>query len=346
MASLLTTQREYRRRLLAADRQTARELVAVYADLERAIQAELSELTRRITQARAAGETVNQSWLFQEQRYRSLLSQAADAYQVASRSATGYVASTQQTASQLGAEAAEQLVRSLAPPQIPIAWSRLPTTTISAFLGYASDGSPLSDLFDALGPEASRGIRSALLRGIGLGYSPRRTARLIRDQVGISLTRALTISRTETIRAYRQSSGDAYRANRDVVVGKRWHAALDDRTCAVCWAGHGTILGLNDSIASHVNCRCTEIPVTRPWSELGIDGVTDTNPTIVKGVDRFAALDVGQQAAILGPGRLTAYQEGVSLPEMIGLRNDRRWGRTAYVLPLRESLRRAGRRAA
>lgn len=346
MASLLETQRTFRARLLVSDRLIARGLVRIYAELSRAIDAELRGLTEAIRLARLAGEEVNQSWLFQEQRYRSLLQQADSAYRQAAAISTGNVAGAQDAAIHLGQEAAEALTRSLAPPQIAFSWSRLPTGAIGAFVGAASDGSPLSQLFDSLGPQGSANIRSALIRGIGLGYSPRKIAALVQDQVGISLTRALAISRTEVIRAYRQSSSDGYRANSDVVQAKIWHAQLDDRVCPVCAAMHGTVLTLDEEIESHVNCRCSAIPVTKTWAELGYDGIADTNPDIEAGPDWFARQPSERQAAILGPGRHAAYQQGLSLPDMVGRKVDRRWGPVRYTLPLGEALRRAGRKAA
>lgn len=336
MASLLQTQREFRQRLLASDRAAAQEMIRVYADVYAAIEDDLASLTRRISAARAAGTPITQSWLFQEQRYRSLLQQADSAYRYASSTASGTVTSTQSQAVQLGAEAAEALTRSLVPPQIALSWSQLPTGAIESFVGFASDGSPLSALFDRLGPEASRGIRSSLLRGIGLGYSPRRIAAGMRDTVGISLTRALTISRTEVLRAYRQSQSDGYRANKDVVKAKVWHSALDNRSCVVCISQHGSVWPLDAIMETHPNCRCSWIPVTKTWAELGYEGIEDTNAKIERGTDWFAQLPAERQAAMLGKGRFAAYQNGVGLSDMIGRRTDRRWGKVAFIRPMRD----------
>lgn len=346
MADLLTTQAEYRRRLLLADREAARELVRVYADLQAAIRVELDELTRTIARAQVAGETVNQSWLFQQSRYRSLLQQTDAAYRDASRIASGVVTRTQASVGPLGAEAAEALVRSLAPPQIPLSWSLLPSGAIEAMVGFASDGSPLSRLFDQLGPEASRNIRSSLLRGVGLGQGPREIARLIRRDVGLSLTRALAISRTEVLRAYRTTEAESYRRNSDVVKTQIWHAALDDRTCPVCASQHGTEYPVGATMDTHVNCRCSWIPKTATWAELGYSGVPDTNSVIERGPDWFARQPVERQAAILGPGRQAAYRDGLTLAEMVGRRVDRRWGPVRYVLPLRTIRERAAERVA
>lgn len=345
MTSLLSTQREYRRRLLARDRATASELVRVYADLQASLQGELDALTRAIRTAQAAGTTVNQSWLFQQDRYRSLLQQAAEAYTRAADISTGTVAQAQRSVSHLGAEAAESLVRSLAPPQIPLTWSMLPSSTIEAAVGFASDGSPLRALFDALGPEASANMRRSLIRGIGMGYSPRKIAAEMRRVNGLALTRALTISRTEVLRSYRHSQSESYARNQDVVKGKMWHAALTG-ACPVCVSMHGSIHGVNEVMATHPNCRCSWMPVTRSWAELGYSGIEDTNPKIQPGPDWFAQQPIERQAAILGPGRLAAYRKELTLAEMVGRRVDRRWGPVRYVLPLREALRRAGRRVA
>ena len=347
MASLLETQRAYRKRLLAADSATAGELVRIYADLNATVQAELEALTRQITAARLAGEEITQSWLFQEQRYRSLLRQTQVAYESAAATAAGRVGVTQGQVAQLGLDAAQALTSTLVPPSIPLSWSLLPASTIEAFAGFASDGSPLRSLFDALGPEASANIRRSLIRGIGLGYNPRKIAAEITRMNGLALTRALTISRTEVLRAYRQSQSDSYVRNKDILRGKMWHAQLDDRTCPICASQHGTIAGLNEVMGTHPNCRCSWVPVTKSWAELGYSDIADTNPEIEPGPSWLARQPMERQVAILGRGRQAAYASGrLTLPDMVGRRTDRRWGPTRYVVPLGRSLERAARRAA
>lgn len=86
------------------------------------------------------------------------------------------------------------------------------------------------------------------------------------------LTRALTISRTEILDAYRASSKQTMAANDDVLAGWMWTAELDETTCESCWAMDGQIFDLDvDGPDDHQNGRCTRTPVTKPWRELGFD---------------------------------------------------------------------------
>ncbi len=77
----------------------------------------------------------------------------------------------------------------------------------------ASDGSPLRELFEALGERTGWGVREALETAVATGMGPRETARLVHQQFGMGLNRALTIARTEQIRAYREASGRNDEAN-------------------------------------------------------------------------------------------------------------------------------------
>lgn len=84
------------------------------------------------------------------------------------------------------------------------------------------------------------------------------------------------------------------------------------------------------------NCRCTQIPRTKSWEELGITGLPDTRPPIVQGSEWFAAQPAAVQQQILGsPAALAAYQKGeVKLEDFVGRRDSTRWGPSYYALSL------------
>lgn len=106
--------------------------------------------------------------------------------------------------------------------------------------------------------------------------------------------------------------------------------------CAACIALHGTFHKLDERMASHVSCRCSQVPRSKSWEELGITGVPDTRPPIQKGSDWFAAQPEDVQRGILGsPAALEAYKKGeVKLEDFVGRRDSTRWGASYYALSL------------
>ena len=121
-----------------------------------------------------------------------------------------------------------------------IAFQRLPAGAVRSLIGFTGGGSPLRDLLRKIWPDVAEAVRQELVTSMALGYSPRKIASSVQRAFGGSLTRTLTIARTETIRAYRQANLEIYRQNSDVVTGWIWIAALGPRCCAACTAMHGT----------------------------------------------------------------------------------------------------------
>lgn len=100
--------------------------------------------------------------------------------------------------------------------------------------------------------------------------------------------------------------------------------------CAVCWAMHGSAHDLDESFASHYNCRCGMVPKTRTWRELGFD-IAEVVPPIEAGPARFARLSAADQRAILGPTKHAAYAAGrLTLADVVGERHDPIWGLMRY----------------
>jgi len=201
------------------------------------------------------------------------------------------------------------------------------------------DGSPLRDLLDELGPEASASIRKALIAGVATGQNPRVIARQVRQALGGNLVRALTIARTEVLRAYRESSRRTYQANSDVIKGRIWHSALGTRTCPACWAMHGTFHRLDERLDDHPRGRCAMVPVTKTWEELGFKGIPEAPPQIEKWTDLFDRFPNADKERILGKAGFQVYKAGVvKLEDFVGRRVSREWGTMRYTRSLRDIL--------
>ena len=119
-------------------------------------------------------------------------------------------------------------------------------------IGFLADGSPLARLLAELGTETARRIGELLRDGLALGWNPRKVAAMMRREVGMALTRALRIARTEMLRAWRQSSIQGYRDQGALIKGYRRHAQQDTRTCIACLLLDGTFYETQDEFKDHV----------------------------------------------------------------------------------------------
>jgi SPP1 gp7 family putative phage head morphogenesis protein len=339
MAGLDEAADRHRRELLAGERAAAGRMVEAYGAAWRRIKASLDDLTAEIA---AAGDEASPAWLYRQARYRALLAQTeAELRRFAIVAEAEIVAGQREAVQAAQAHAAEQVAAALGEPPagVIVAFDRLPAGATEELVGALADGSPLRDLLDELGPSASAAVREALVAGVATGQGPREIARRIRAALGGDLARALTIARTETLRAYREASRRAYLANGDVVRGWTWHAARSPRTCAMCWAMHGTVHRLDERMATHVNCRCAMVPLTRTWAELGFPGAADARPAVERGEVRFRRLSEADQLAVLGPGKFAAWTAGeIELADLVIETRSARWGAGRREASLAEAL--------
>lgn len=317
MAGLLETAARNRAALLRRDRAAGADLLRAYALVRRRLQADLDALTARIAQARAAGETVDRAWLAREVRYHRLLAQVEAQVGQFARVAEGRILTEQRLAALAGGEQAGALIRAALPDGgVGVAFNRLPTQALSELVGVLADGSPLSSLLGQLGPQAGRAVRAALIEGVGTGLGPRQIAREVVKATNLSAVRALRIARNETLRAFRSASQETYKANGDILSGWVWWAALSKRTCPVCYAMHGTFHKLDEQFASHVACRCTQLPQTK-----------GSRLAVTRGAEAFKKLPEEDQRAILGPGKFAAYRRGdLALDDLVAKTRDKDWG--------------------
>jgi SPP1 gp7 family putative phage head morphogenesis protein len=178
--------------------------------------------------------------------------------------------------------------------------------------GVLSDGSPIVEILREYGAEAARQMAVKFFAGVTKGQNPRAVARAMRSVSQMPMRRALIISRTEMLRAYREASRQTYKAN--AVREWIWHSALGPRTCAMCYAMHGTRHPVTEQLSSHPACRCTMIPL-----------VSDISVT--PGTLEFARLSANEQRDILGPGKYDAFENGrFRLPDLVKRGRSSKWG--------------------
>lgn len=173
-----------------------------------------------------------------------------------------------------------------------------------------------------LNAAATDAMKHALTVGLTLGRSPRQVAthmvRAVQGNFEGGLARALVIARTEQLDAYRAAAQAHHAANRDILQGWQWYAELDHRTCASCISHHGELHPLDDpGPLDHHQGRCTRLPVTKAWNQLGFDDINEPDSAVNHddGYAWFRRQPEDTQRDILGPKRFQAWTEGRYPPD-------------------------------
>lgn len=317
---------EQRAARLAADAETARELTRGYGTSWQRIRSHLDSLLTEIEQAKQRGEHIDQAWLARhghvETAARTAVVETRTFVDLSKRTIDKAVLN----AYQAGAIDAATLVRSTLPPGLP--WQpAMPVDETVRVAQAMRPGAPFGNLLDELPVHAAEAARGTLIEGVALGHGPRRIAADLRQAFGGNLVRALRVSRTETIGAYRRSAIARYQSAANVLAGWVWVASLSARTCPACIAQHGSRHPLDEAFASHPACRCAPAPLTRTWAELGFPGIPETRLEVESGETWFARQPATFQRQVLGPGKHTAYAEGrISLADLVEPTSSPVWG--------------------
>jgi SPP1 gp7 family putative phage head morphogenesis protein len=120
----------------------------------------------------------------------------------------------------------------------------------------------MKGLTDAMGQQLNRILAQGIADGIGV----ERIAKQMTDVIsGLARSRALTIARSEIIRAHAEGQLDAYDklGVAELGVQAEWSTAHDERVCPRCAPNEGktfTIAEARGLIPLHPNCRCSWIP--------------------------------------------------------------------------------------
>ncbi len=329
-------------------------LVRGYGEIWKRLLTALNANMQRYERERAAGIESTPNVLFQDQRLRALLDQVEEEIGAWAKGGASAAEELQAIAAEVGLNESEEAMRAAFDVQLSglknpalrksiqefISITTLAKDALRDQIGYLGNGSPLSNLFDKIGPQIRKKWQDLLLQALARGWSPKRVAELARKNTGMGLARGLTIARTEMLRVYRTAHHRNFRNNSRVIGGWIWMSACDLRTCAACWAMHGTIHPLEEKLDDHPNGRCAPAPATRSWEEILGErgrGLTDTRPKIKTGEERFSALPEASQRKILGKKAFVLYQSGaVKLSDFAGFRHDAEWGRSLYERSAKE----------
>jgi len=322
VANIYDTALKFRADILKKESQTAVEMIRYYGKSYSEIEKNLATLQNVIAEARASGVEISENWLQREKRYKELLRQIDEQMKRFSSFNTSSVTAAQETAVGMALDASKDTVLSafdnLPKRQATVAgnWNRVPKESLERYIGTLQDGSPLKDLFDNLGSQYAERAKQTLATSIVRGDNPRTTAKLLREDFGGNLTRALTVARTEQLRSYRGATLDSYRANDDVVEGWERLETLDDLTCVICIEECGKFYSLETDFETHPNCRGTLVPKVK-----GIES------KVPDGKAWFENQDEDYKKEVLGDAKYEAYSnKEITLTDLVARTESERWG--------------------
>lgn len=244
MASIYEQALAFRRQLIERDSAAVEFLTDQYKVVYASVLRSLAALNEQIAAAQASGQEVSKAWLNQQWRYQSLLRQMDAEFRRYGEQVAYLVRARQLFEANQGSADAGALIQGR--------FDRLPVAAIQNVVGNLRAGSPLAALLDSFGPVASRYASEAILEAVTTGKNPRAIAGRVRDALGVPLHRALLISRTEAVRAYRQGSLQSYQDNG--IKQWRWVAAKSPRTCLNCLARDGEIYEVEKPFPAHPAC--------------------------------------------------------------------------------------------
>ena len=327
------------------EREAARRLLDAYQRIFVRLRRDQDALARRVEALQAQGIEPSRNMVRRQREYVRLIAETQRQMQNYAAIIEDTTAWGRMSGAQLAMDLSYKMTEAMLdgyPPDIRAqlmgTWQRLPTEAITAMVGALEADSPLvTQVLADFGLEAAKGIGNLLVELLGAGKNPRVVAREMAKAWGVPLTRALTISRTEMLRAHRSATMASYRANEHVVRGWIWHAFLeDDRTCVGCIAMHGTEHSLAEELDDHPNGRCAAIPVTPTWEEMRFEGMPDVAVKVQKGEEWFKEQPQERQIAIMGKKRWDAWKAGeFTFSEQAIHRYSDLWGHTLGIAPLK-----------
>jgi SPP1 gp7 family putative phage head morphogenesis protein len=236
----------------------------------------------------------------------------------------------------------------LGPGSIYVGFDVLPVAAIRQQVAALSEGSPLQELLEEMGPLVRQLWSDTLVESLAVGDNPRVAARKVAGVTTGGIVRATRIARTEMMRSYREAHHANYENNDHVVKGWMWMATFGPRTCPACLSKHGQTFSLKERLNDHPNGRCTPAPITKTWAELGIQGVEETSlsaQNVETGPQWFARQPPEVQRQILGARGQREYAAGrVQLGDFAAIRNSQKWGSSIYATSVDKALANARKR--
>lgn len=178
----------------------------------------------------------------------------------------------------------------------------------------------ISGALDQFGTKKSAEIIGEIQIGSALGETSQQITRRLNSMHQMQTDQASALVRTVTNHVASAARTETFKANDDILAGKRRIATLDGRTSPFCRSIDNTVVPFSaPSPPFHWNCRTSEIPVLKPEFERETPG--SVRPSVgPDGAERVSSKTTYQQwlarqpAAfqidVLGPARYKLFSKG------------------------------------
>lgn len=290
---------EQRAALLAREYETVRNVIRAYETAEKKIAQEWLRVKKKLDQAHLTGTPISLAWVYQEARLENLLREVRLRLDDFSKDALEFTEKARIDTYKLGAVHALKLGEA----SVIGDFAGLHSRAFEAAQAMLHRTSPLTALFQGIGPLAENAARDLFAEGIAKGWNPRKLGRAMSRKIeGLAKNRAILIARTEQIRSYRIANQEVYHRNSDVLRGWRWTSAKTGATCAMCLALDGTVFPTEDKLESHPACRCSMVPL--PNTEF------PGGPEPTNGEEWFRKRTASEQDFVLGKTKGAMYRRG------------------------------------
>lgn len=285
-----------RRAVLARDEEALRELTRRWMQVERRLGQEIKAATAEALAAHRQGVPA-EALRYRLLRLQSLREQVYAELAKYGEAVADLVTERQRLLAGLAATHVRESLERMG--TLAGVFDRLPVGVLEGLAGTVGRGGPLYEYFMAGLPEQTvTAMLDALVEGVALGQNPKVIARAMAEAAGIAHKRALVISRSEALRAYRSATWMSYRAS-EVVEGWVWLCSKSPRTCMACLAKDGERFGLEVEFVDHPQGRCTMVPYL-PGREVRWQ----------TGQDWFREQPDGVQKGMMGPLKWAAWKRG------------------------------------
>lgn len=266
---------------------------------------------------------------WQKARISKLLSETKAAIQSTYDKAAGIALNTTTTVAQVSATATAESLTLSTGGQIA---GVLPTASyLETVAGNAIvQGAVQSDWWNRQSQDTAWRFASAVRQGLVGGETNQQIIQRVRQVMDVSYRNAEALVRTSVQTVASQAREKTFSENDDVIASKEWVATLDARVCLECaardgkrWELDGTPIGHKIPFQAppiHFNDRCSMIPVTKTFKELGID-IEELPPSTRASMegqvsDKTFGEWLKRQSPerveeILGKGRADLYNRGV-----------------------------------
>lgn len=142
---------------------------------------------------------------------------------------------------------------------LAVSFAAIPQRQVRALLSARIPG---SQTIWNIGAQAERRARSLLAKSLAESVPLREIVPQLRTIIQSTSNEVASLARTTLMAASNEAAIESYRDS-GRVVGLRWNATFDTRTCPVCASNHNREFPIDDApaIPAHPGCRCVWVPV-------------------------------------------------------------------------------------